>query len=257
MKFKTINSVLILTAILLLAHDTYARKSAAVLNIKSSHISAEDGIAISSYMTTELQKNPNFRILAWDDVSKILEHQSGLQLLGCEDDECIAKVGDVLGVDYIIAGDIGALGDRYLMTIRKIDINQGETVRRVSRRVIQNIGLLIDELEGMVEELMVISEPAEPKPQLTPEQRRARRKNISKWTRRVVFGSVSAGSLIGGIMINQNVANLYDQYHSIHDYNQEEFDRIKGEINSEKRLRNLMYWISGATAVGFFISIPF
>ena len=255
MKFMTSNSVLFLTAILLSVSSIHARKSAAVLNIKSSHISIEDGIAISSYMTTELQKNPHYRILSWDDVSKILEHQSGLQLLGCEDDECIAQVGDVLGVDYIIAGDIGALGDRYLMTIRKIDIKQGETVRRVSRRVIQNIGLLIDELEGMVEELMAVSEPAEPK--LTDEQRRARRKNFSKWTRRVVFGSVSAGSLVSGIMINQNIGNLYDEYQSIDDYNQEEFDRIKENIDSQKMLRNLMYTISGVSAVGFFISIPF
>jgi formylglycine-generating enzyme required for sulfatase activity len=104
-------------------------------------------------MTTELQKIPGYKVLAWDDVTKMLEHEAGKQQLGCDDDKCISEIGGALGVEFIVAGDIGAVGDRYVMTIRQIDITKAQTLKRVSRKVTGNIGLLLDELPGMVAEL--------------------------------------------------------------------------------------------------------
>ena len=132
-------------------------KSVAVLNIKSAQIKAEDCIAVTNFMTTELQKIPGYKVLAWDDVTKMLEHEAGKQQLGCDDDKCISEIGGALGVEFIVAGDIGAVGDRYVMTIRQIDITKAQTLRRVSRKVTGNIGLLLDELPGMVAELFGVS----------------------------------------------------------------------------------------------------
>jgi len=132
-------------------------KSVAVLNIKSAQIKAEDCIAVTNFMTTELQKIPGYKVLAWDDVTKMLEHEAGKQQLGCDDDKCISEIGGALGVEFIVAGDIGAVGDRYVMTIRQIDITKAQTLGRVSRKVTGNIGLLLDELPGMVVELFGVS----------------------------------------------------------------------------------------------------
>ncbi len=123
------------------------------MNIQSARLDPEDCVAITNYMTTELYEIPGYRVISWNDVSQMLEHQSGMQLLGCEDEVCFSEIGGALGVDYIISGDIGALGDSFIMTIRQIDIVRAETVSRVSRRVTGDIGLLIDELPAMVREL--------------------------------------------------------------------------------------------------------
>ena len=123
------------------------------MNIQSARLDPEDCVAITNYMTTELYEVPGYRVISWSDVSQMLEHQAGMQIFGCEDEQCFAEIGGALGVDYIVSGDIGALGDRFIMTIRQIDIVRAETVSRVSRRVTGNIGLLIDELPAMVREL--------------------------------------------------------------------------------------------------------
>ena len=146
--------------LLLLPFSLYAQKSIAVMNIQSAEVRPSNCIAITNYMTSELNRFVEYRIISWDDVSKMLEHHAGLQAIGCEDTECFAEIGGALGVDYIIAGDIGALGDRYVMTIRQIDINRAETVGRVSRRVTGNIGLLMDEIPEMVEEMFEIEDRA-------------------------------------------------------------------------------------------------
>lgn len=153
-KFK-----LILLAVFYFCSLSYAGKSVAVMNIQSAEVDPANCIAITNYMTSELNRISDYRVISWDDVNKILEHKAGLQLLGCEDNECFVEVGGVLGVDYIIVGDIGALGDRYVMSIRKIDINKAETVARASRRVIGNIGLLMDKIPEMVNEIFNIEEP--------------------------------------------------------------------------------------------------
>lgn len=131
-----------------------AQRSVAVLTIKSSQLSEDDCIALTNYMTVELQRVRGAKVLAWDDVTKMLEHQSASQALGCDDDQCMAEIGGALGVDFIVAGDIGKLGNRYLMNLKLIDIGRAETERRVSRTVEGDMGLFLDALPGMVSELM-------------------------------------------------------------------------------------------------------
>lgn len=131
-----------------------AQISIAVLNIRSAQLEEQDCIVVTNFMTAELQKVPGHRVLAWDDVAKMLEHQAGKQALGCDDDQCIAEIGGALGVDFIVAGDIGKLGNRYLMNLKLIDIGRAETKQRASRTVEGDMGLLIDEMPGMVSELL-------------------------------------------------------------------------------------------------------
>ena len=263
--------LLSLTFLLLLVFTPHAQKSIAVMNIQSAEVDPANCIAITNYMTSELNRLVEYRIISWDDVSKMLEHHAGLQAMGCDDTECFAEIGGALGVDYIIAGDIGALGDRFVMSIRQIDINRAETVGRVSRRVTGNIGLLMDRIPEMVEEMfktgggnLLSGSQAEEapvrvaRPPLTPEERGARRSNAFRWTRRVVFGSVAAGAFISGVVIDQNVSALYSDYQSINSYdNQDRIEEIKEKAESERRLRNIMYTIGTLGTVGLVISIPF
>ncbi len=150
----------ILTAVLLLSGgmflSAFGEKSIAVMNLRSEELRPTDCIAVTNYLTTELQKIKGYRILAWDDVTNMLEHQAGKQALGCEDDECLAEIGGALGVDYILAGDIGSIGDRFLMNLKLININRAATERRASTIVEGNIGLLMDRLPAMVGEILEI-----------------------------------------------------------------------------------------------------
>jgi len=144
--------------VMVCAGTSFAQKSVAVLNLKSDKISATDCIAVTNYMTTEMRKVPGFRIIAWDDVTKMLEHESGKQALGCDDEKCIAEIGGALGVDYIVAGDIGALGTRFICNLKLIDITKAGTRNTVSEMVSGDVGAIVDLLPGMVSRLLSITD---------------------------------------------------------------------------------------------------
>lgn len=75
MKAIMFSSVLQMCIILFMAIGAYAEKSIAVLNLKSEQLKPGDCIAVTNYITSELRKAPGYRIIAWDDVTKMLEHR--------------------------------------------------------------------------------------------------------------------------------------------------------------------------------------
>jgi ankyrin repeat protein/TolB-like protein len=131
-----------------------AKKSIAVLNLKSDQLSPTTCISVTNLISTELQTYPGFRIIAWDDVTKILEHQAGKQALGCDNDKCFVEIGGTLGVDYIVAGDISQLGSKYICNLKFIDVNKASTRNRVSETIVGDLGALTDMIPRMVHNLL-------------------------------------------------------------------------------------------------------
>jgi curli biogenesis system outer membrane secretion channel CsgG len=92
---------------------------------------------------------------------------------------------------------------------------------------------------------------------ITPEQRKAKRKKTWQWVRRVGFSSITVGTVTAGVLVNQNINSLYDDYNNLGPGDQEKMDALKDEIDSQKVLRNVLYGVGGASGVGLTISIPF
>ena len=141
-------------ALAVLSVAAWAEKSIAVLNLRSDQLKPADCISVTNFITNELQKVQGFRVLAWDDVTKMLELQAGKQALGCDDEKCFADIGGALGVDYIVAGDIGQLGSRYICNLKLIDIGKASTRSRVSESVTGDLGLFLEKLPMMVAQLL-------------------------------------------------------------------------------------------------------
>jgi uncharacterized protein (TIGR02145 family) len=97
---------------------------------------------------------PGYEVLAWDDVRKMLEHTAGAKAVGCEDDGCLSEIGGALGVEYLVAGNIGGLGTSYTMTVKLIDIGKAKTLARESEVVVGDIGGLLGKIPGMVQRLL-------------------------------------------------------------------------------------------------------
>ena len=54
------------------------------------------------------------------------------RLRGCEGDtRCLAAIGKHLGVDLVVSGNVGALGDSYVINLKAVDSATGEELRRV------------------------------------------------------------------------------------------------------------------------------
>ena len=54
-------------------------------------------------------------------------------MLGCTDAVCLAEIGGALGVEYLVTGNVGKVGNRFLVNLQLIDIRQIKVVNRVKR----------------------------------------------------------------------------------------------------------------------------
>lgn len=160
MKRDSKRAVLLCAAILISVSQATEEKTVAVFDVKSERLKPGECGAVTNTIASELRKIPGFRILPWEEVTKMLKRQTDEQTSDCDDDTCIARVGGTLGVEYIVSGDIEQMGSRYTVTLRLVDIAKATTVRQVSRSVQHDLGVSVDSMPGMISELLQIEKPA-------------------------------------------------------------------------------------------------
>ena len=102
--------------------------SLAVLELDAKGISISDASIITDRLRAELFKTNKFIVLEREKVEEILSEQ-GFQLSGCTSDECIVEVGKLIGVQQIVAGKIGKIGNLFTMTVRIVDIETGKVLK--------------------------------------------------------------------------------------------------------------------------------
>jgi TolB-like protein len=103
----------------------------AVLELKGEGILASDARLISSRVRTHLFNTNKFTVVEREKMTEILTEQ-GFQLSGCTNDECAIEAGKLLGVKYIIAGDVGKIGDLYTISLRLINVESAALERVIT-----------------------------------------------------------------------------------------------------------------------------
>ena len=111
---KSINRIFYLVFFLsaVLAQSNQAKSTAAVLDFTGSGISNQEAQVLTDRLGTELVQTKVMIIVERNQMTEIMDEQ-GLQQSGCTSDECAAEVGQLLGVQFMISGSIGLMGDSY------------------------------------------------------------------------------------------------------------------------------------------------
>ena len=98
-----------------------------------------EGMAASAtvLVPTEVRRaRPDARVVSSEDVRSLLTHQKDRLVLGCgADAACLADLGGVLGVDEIVAGRLGQLGQTWVLELRRLDVKQARNLASVTRAV--------------------------------------------------------------------------------------------------------------------------
>ncbi len=87
-----------------------------------------------------------FEVLSRDEIRKMLSHEQDKMLAGCDDASCLAEIGGALGVEALVAGDVGKVGEKYLINLQRIDIRNAKVVKRVERQFEGSPSKLLDEM---------------------------------------------------------------------------------------------------------------
>lgn len=108
------------------------KKTVAVLDMEAKGIDESGVTALSDRFRSELFNTGAFVVMERGRMTDILKEQ-GFQSSGaCTDNECLVEIGQLLGVEGMIAGSIGKLGKLFLINVRIINIQTGEIERTES-----------------------------------------------------------------------------------------------------------------------------
>ena len=115
---------------LISVQQTYAqsKKTVAILSLNSVGISESEAKIITDRLRTELFKTSSFNVLEREKMREILIEQ-GFQLSGCTSDECIIEAGKLIGVQNMVAGYIGKIGNIITLNVRIIDVESGQIIK--------------------------------------------------------------------------------------------------------------------------------
>lgn len=118
--------------------------------------------SLSGYIASEVERLSGQKVISEADIRTILKGEEARQKCGAEDTGCVAEVGAALGVPEAVSGDLGRLGDYWMLNLRRLNVRKAEVLKRATRKVHGDINALIEVLPGIMAELFDKPEPAAP-----------------------------------------------------------------------------------------------
>jgi TolB-like protein len=107
--------------------------SAAVLDLAAHGV--EPGIAqsLTQLLSLELKRFEGLGVISRDEIQTMLRFETDKQVLQCSSDtSCLVEIGGALGVDYLVSGSVGKLGEALVINLKLMDIGEARVVNRAS-----------------------------------------------------------------------------------------------------------------------------
>lgn len=115
----------------------------AVLDLAPIGIEPTIASGITESVTLELKKVEGLSVISRAEIVAMLQFEADRQMLGCGDMNCFAEIGGALGVDYLVTGHVGTVGDTHVLILKLIDIKNATTLNRVSESFQGNVDQLL------------------------------------------------------------------------------------------------------------------
>ena len=136
------------------------KETVAILDFEGRGISQMEAQTLTDRFTSELASTNAMILVERNQMNEILDEQ-GFQQSGCTSAECAAEVGALLGVQHMVAGSFGKLGNSYTIDAKMFSVESGKTEKTVSTTYKGEIDGLLNEIEILAWEIMSLNPPEE------------------------------------------------------------------------------------------------
>ena len=103
---------------------TEATRTVAVLDFEGRGITMQEAQTLTDRFTTSLSSTNKVVMVERGTMNDVLKEQ-GFDSGECTSDECAAEVGAMLGVEYMISGSIGKIGNAYTIDAKMFSVSTG------------------------------------------------------------------------------------------------------------------------------------
>jgi len=135
-----------------------ASTTVAVLDFEGRGITMQEAQTLTDRFTTSLASTEKVIMVERGTMVDVLEEQ-GFESGGCASDECAAEVGAMLGVEFMISGAIGKLGDTYTIDAKMFSVATGAAESMKSITYSGKVDGLIVEIEILAWDILGLDPP--------------------------------------------------------------------------------------------------
>ena len=133
-------------------------RTVAVLDFEGRGITVLEAKTLTDRFTTSLAGTKKVIMVERGTMVDVLEEQ-GFEAGECASDECAAEVGAMLGVEFMISGAIGKLGDTYTIDAKMFSVATGAAESMKSITYSGKVDGLIVEIEVLAWEILGLDPP--------------------------------------------------------------------------------------------------
>ena len=137
---------------------TEASKTVAVLDFEGRGITMQEAQTLTDRFNTSLASTGQVIMVERGTMNDVLAEQ-GFEAGECASDECAAEVGAMLGVEYMISGAIGKLGDTYTIDAKMFSVATGAAESMKSITYSGKVDGLIIEIEILAWDILGLDPP--------------------------------------------------------------------------------------------------
>lgn len=168
----------------------------AVHNLEGHGLTESETMTLSDVLRSRLMETRKYKVMERSEMETILREQAFQQSGACTEEACIVEMGQLLGIEQILAGSIGKVGKAFSINVRIISVQSGEIKKSVSHNYTGPIeNLLTSEMTVVAKKIAGIETAITPR--VTDEQPK-KRKDGSRVRRRIIVGTLSAAVVGGG-----------------------------------------------------------
>jgi PEGA domain len=147
-----VRPLLALAALLLVTAQADATPRLALVRLEPLGLDAERAARLEGLFRIELERLTGGALAPLAAIDAVMAKDPKLRSCTAELG-CLSAIGKKLGVAQIAAGNVGELGDSYVVNLKLVDVESQREVRRVSRPLRGNADELIDAVRVAAYEL--------------------------------------------------------------------------------------------------------
>lgn len=171
MKSKLISLILVFTFLfsiirpdLVLAQQALGEKKTflAVMEIENTGgLSKAESSLLADTIRQEIFATGKYRIVDRKNMDQILKEQ-GFQLSDCTSQECAVQVGQLLGVEKMVVGSVGKVGESFVLGLQLISVETGEMESITTDKCPCPVDRLVERFKFMTRQLCASFEARKP-----------------------------------------------------------------------------------------------
>lgn len=149
-------TLLALSLLLLATPVARAATSVAVLPVNATDPNIQKTAdLLTDVITTEAGKRTDLKIIGSNELKNLVSFEQQKSLVGCTNDSCLAEIGAALGVDAILTGSIGQLGNRYVLNLQLLNARKADPLARATESTLDP-GQFLELIPHMVGTLLAV-----------------------------------------------------------------------------------------------------